>query len=357
MKLRTLIFTTLSLGLLVFSCNDDDTTTTSVPDRNRGEVYAEDIIEIETFLTEYTYNYDEFALNNTYSNTSVVPATNIENDSFEIVFSKITDPMTQESLMDKLDNDPLVTEDVLKSRIVFDSAGQAYVLYYLVVREGLGDDLHTLDQAVTRYNGTSIGYNESNEIIEAASFDSSPVPVAFTLTSLGATPGVVQGFRDGLVKFKTSVAFTEGNNGDVIYHNHGIGAVFIPSGLGYFSQPLTSVAAYTPLIFKTDLINRIDTDYDLDNIPSHLEDLNGNDNGFDEDTDLDNLNNFFDNDDDNDGVLTINEDIEDTDLTFDSDGDGDPTNDKNGDGNPLNDDTDGDGIPNYLDADTVLSRD
>ena len=66
--------------------------------------------------------------------------------------------------------------------------------------------------------------------------------------------------------------------------------------------------------------------------------------------------NYFDADDDGDGVLTINEDLEDTDLSVDSDGDGDFTNDKNGDGDPTNDDTDGDGIPNYLDPDDKISK-
>ena len=356
MKLRSLIFSVLSLSLLIVSCNDDDDNADAFVERSRAEVYVEDIIEIESFLKTHTFNVDEFTANDIYSDTSVTPPVNDENDTFEIVFSKIVDPTTSTeiSLWDMRDN--IAPNPILKSKLVFDSAGQGYNLYYLVVREGLGENLHSLDNAVVRYNGTPLN-NATTGIEEGASFDGSPVPVSFTLTSLGATPGVVQGFRDGLVEFNTSVSFTETTNGEVKYHNHGIGAIFIPSGLGYFSQSISTLTAYTPLIFKIDLINRVDTDYDLDNIPSHLEDLNGNNNGFDEDTDLDNLNNFFDNDDDNDGILTVNEDVEDTNLTVDSDGDGDPTNDKNGDGNPLNDDTDGDGIPNYLDADTILSRD
>ena len=51
-----------------------------------------------------------------------------------------------------------------------------------------------------------------------------------------------------------------------------------------------------------------------------------------DDTDGDTIPNYLDADDDNDGVLTKNEDA-------------------NGDGDPTNDDTDGDGIPDYLDTD------
>ena len=97
-------------------------------------------------------------------------------------------------------------------------------------------------------------------------------------------------------------------------------------------------------------------DHDFDNVPSHLEDLDGDYNLTDDNTDDDSFANFVDGDDDNDGTLTIDEDLEpDTDLTVDRDGDGDPTNDI-GDGDPTNDDTDGDGIPNYLDPDDTASR-
>lgn len=354
MKLRRLIFSVFTLGLLVVSCNKDDDNKVTFVERTRAEVYLEDINEIRTFLQTHTFNIAEFLANSKYSDTSVSPVVNDENDSFVLKFTKITDPLTETSLWD-MQNPANVNDPTLKSKIIFDSVGQGYEFYYLVVREGLGANLHTLDNAVVRYNGTPIN-NATTGIEEGESFDGSPLPVSFPLTSLGDSAGVVQGFRDGLIEFKTSVSFTEATNGEITYHNHGIGALFLPSGLGYFSQTLNTLTAYTPLIFKTDLINRVDTDYDLDNIPSHLEDLNGDNNGFNEDTDLDNLNNFFDNDDDNDGILTRDEDLEDTDLNFDSNGDGDPTNDKNGDGNPLNDDTDGDGIPNYLDADTTLER-
>jgi len=78
---------------------------------------------------------------------------------------------------------------------------------------------------------------------------------------------------------------------------------------------------------------------DNDGIPAHLEDINGNGDLYDDDTDGDGIPNFLDEDDDGDNVLTKTE-LLDYDNT---DNDGDPlTNPK---------DTDGDGIPNYLDPD------
>ena len=75
-----------------------------------------------------------------------------------------------------------------------------------------------------------------------------------------------------------------------------------------------------------------DTDHDNDGILSINEDIDGDGIPFQDDTDGDRLWNMYDVDDDNDGVLTKNE------------------LDKNDDG--IIDDTDNDGIPDYLDNDS-----
>ena len=72
------------------------------------------------------------------------------------------------------------------------------------------------------------------------------------------------------------------------------------------------------------------TDSDGDSIPDYREDLNGNDLLEDDDTDEDGIPNFMDDDDDGDMILTKDEDT-------------------NGNGNLNDDDADNDGIPNYLD--------
>lgn len=71
---------------------------------------------------------------------------------------------------------------------------------------------------------------------------------------------------------------------------------------------------------------------DNDGVLAAAEDINGDGNLENDDTDGDGLWNYIDEDDDGDNIPTIDEDL---------DGDGDPTND----------DTDGDGKPNYLDDD------
>ncbi|WP_111684244.1 hypothetical protein [Winogradskyella tangerina] len=95
------------------------------------------------------------------------------------------------------------------------------------------------------------------------------------------------------------------------------------------------------------IVDVIIVDDDNDGIPSFEEDINGNGNLDDDDTDLDGIANYLDRDDDNDNVLTIEELDEEN-----ADGDDDPLT------NPL--DTDNDGTPNYLDndddGDDILTR-
>ncbi|MBD0822893.1 hypothetical protein [Aestuariibaculum marinum] len=94
------------------------------------------------------------------------------------------------------------------------------------------------------------------------------------------------------------------------------------------------------VIIRTEL-----TEDDNDGIPAILEDRNGNGDLTDDDTDNDGIPNYLDADDDGDNILTKDENP-----------------DPNGDNN-LDDaqDTDGDGIPDYLDndddGDGVLTRD
>jgi len=71
-------------------------------------------------------------------------------------------------------------------------------------------------------------------------------------------------------------------------------------------------------------------DSDGDSIPDYRENLNGNDTLEDDDTDADGIPNYMDDDDNGDGILTIDQDA-------------------NGNGNLNDDDADNDGTPDYLD--------
>ena len=135
-------------------------------------------------------------------------------------------------------------------------------------------------------------------------------------------------------------------------------------------------AAYNGIV-TTVLLTVIDCAIDADNdlVPTDVEDANNDTNLANDDTDGDGIPNYLDNDDDGDLVLTnleyvfqrLNDqsslNLMDTDndsipnyLDNDDDGDGVLTwrEDYNGDGNPANDDTNTNGLPDYLEFGVAL---
>lgn len=144
--------------------------------------------------------------------------------------------------------------------------------------------------------------------------------------------GVIRGWSYGFPNYTSGTKVINADE-SFYYTDFGQGILFIPSGLAYGNTGSGSIAPNTPLIFQITLQDVNFSDHDGDSILSSLENYDGDKSVINDDTDGDGIPDYLDKDDDGDGTLTINEDA-------------------NGDGNPLNDDTDGDGIPDYLDADT-----
>jgi hypothetical protein len=145
------------------------------------------------------------------------------------------------------------------------------------------------------------------------------------------------------------------------------------------SNPQTIYASGNGMV-KSVILNVIDCAIDADNdsVPSETEDANNDTNLANDDTDFDGLPNYLDNDDDGDLVLTSVEYvfarannisvnvILDTDSDgilnyLDNDDDGDNLltflEDYNHDGNPGNDDTNSNGMPDYLESVVALGID
>ena len=148
------------------------------------------------------------------------------------------------------------------------------------------------------------------------------------------------------------------------------------SGLTYtnITNPQTLYTMMNGMV-KSVVLSVIDcaVDYDTDTVATNLEDANNDTNLANDDTDMDGLPNFLDNDDDGDMILTNVEYVFttknatsaliDTDndgkpnyLDNDDDGDGMLTfmEDYNGNGNPADDDTNSNGIADYLDPSNLL---
>ena len=99
---------------------------------------------------------------------------------------------------------------------------------------------------------------------------------------------------------------------------------------------VSNLSNFATTNFSIGLINCQDVGEDDDGVSDSDEDLNNNGNLGDDDTDLDGIPNYLDDDDDDDGILTIDEDY-------------------NLNGDPTDDDTDNSGVADYLEANVALS--
>ena len=321
-KLYIFLFAILLLG---FSCGDDDDDgVIQVPEADRTEQQVIDNDSLVTFLQSH---YVDASL---LTNNSTILLNEIEINQLP-EDGELPNPNQNSLLIDMVETLTTTYFDV------------EYEYYILKINQGGSENSPNFsDKVRVSYEGT---------LMDDTVFDSSSTPVDFDLTS------TIAGWGRVLPEYNNAEDFVINSDGTVSYNNPGIGIMFLPSGLGYYSAAAGSVPVYSNLIFKFKVFQSEVNDHDFDNVPSHLEDLNGDYDLTNDDTDEDTFADFVDSDDDNDGTLTIDEDLEpDSDLTVDRDGDGDPTNDI-GDGDPTNDDTDGDGIPNYLDPDDTASRD
>jgi len=315
MKYRILV--SLIFVAVVFSCKKDDNGVVEVPPSLLSDVAPEDDATIKEYLNTHFYNYEDFET---------------EPDGFDhkiVIDTLAGDNAGKRSLMEDAQSIKIkVSSDYLAL-----SAGEEdieHTLYYIVVREGGGGSPTFADSTLVRYQGS---------LLNGTLFDESQ---DFVWQEL---PNTVRGYGNGVAMLNagTEDQIVENPDGTYDISNSGFGILVIPSGLGYFNNPGSSlIPRYSPLVFKIELGLYVqDTDRDGDGVPSIEEDLNGNGYLFDDNTDYDDesrfarLANFNDADDDGDGVSTRKE-----------------ISDDNGNIIKPYPDKDGDGVPDYLDPDT-----
>ncbi|EAQ99604.1 FKBP-type peptidyl-prolyl cis-trans isomerase [Maribacter sp. HTCC2170] len=313
------LFLLVLVFALTWSCkkDDDKLDIEVVPPQSLSETAIEDDAEIKEYLQTHFYNYEEFDN----------PPTDFD---YKIKFDTIAgDNAGKTPIIDMTDN--LKTEVITVKSSDFgrdDDEEVSHTLYTLVVREGEVEEHPTIgDYTVLHYEGT---------LIDGTAFDASVnVEARLYLSS------TVRGYGNGVEYLSPGTGPFENGDGTVSFEGYGIGAVFIPSGLGYFDRAPSGsgIASYTPLVFKIDLLSfEANTDFDGDGIPSILEDLDGdgnlNNDNTDQDTERIFLPNHNDSDDDADGIPTIDE------IDIDNEG------------NVTFRDTDGDGISDHLDSDS-----
>ena len=299
MRLNKFFIASLLLAALSISCNkDDDNSPDVIPDRDRGEQESEDQAALEEYLATHCYNYEEF-----------------ENPGSNFDYAVRLDTIKGANA----DKTPLVESDKLQKK-TFKYQDVEYTIYILHAREGAGEQPKFSDSTFVTYKG---------ELLNGTRFDGSNTPVWFDAVM------TIPGFGQGLSEFRGATGFEINDDNTITWENDfGVGTLFIPSGLAYFSTPRPTIPAYSPLIFSIQMFAVNEADHDRDGIPSYLEDLNG-------DQILDN--------DDTDGDFTPNF------MDADDDGDFTPTRDEIEileDGTLILTDTNEDGTPDYLDKST-----
>jgi FKBP-type peptidyl-prolyl cis-trans isomerase FkpA len=335
----------ISITLCFMGCKkDDDDTVPPVPPRDRGEQQILDKDSLIKYLETHYYNSADFESN---PNPSIS----------DLVITKLNDGEVVP------EGSTLLMDSPKLSTIQTTYADAEYEFYVLTLNQGGGEDKPTFaDDVLVNYEGFTL----DNKV-----FDNSVTPVTFELINL------IPGWRKVLPDFNTAESFDDSEDGTVNFVNKGVGVMFLPSGLGYFSNAQSKIPAYSPIVFKFELLRMYQNDFDGDGIPSYLEDLN-HDGEFtvnyenrkdpnDDDTDGDYDPDYADSDDDGDGILTRNE-IEITTVNM-------PTRqevlntvlednqvllnkiNKESNGTYTGTiitfpDTDGDGVPDYLDADS-----
>ena len=286
------LFFLLPVFLLFLQCKKEDTTE-PIPIRDYSEQVIVDQDLLETYLKTHTYNYEDF---NNESDVNIMLDTISDNNSSRV---------------------SLFEQASIKTIDVTNAEGQitSHNLYYIIAREGSNESPSVADSVYVAYNGI---------LTDGSTFDNSKFPIWIDLAN------TIEGFREGVSELRTG-KFTENSNGTIAYTSFGVGLFFIPSGIGYYENINSGIPEYSPLIFTVKLMTHTDTDHDNDGIISIFEDIDGDNKPFGDDSDGDNLWNMYDVDDDGDGILTVNE------------------IDKNNDS--IIDDTNNDGIPDYLDPD------
>lgn len=302
---------------ILSACNKDDSQDiVIVPPRALAEVEAENDATIQEYLQTHYYNYEEFENPPADFNYKIVldTITSETKDKIRLIdqVSTMTIPVSSETF--NLDDDVIIN----------------HKLYYLAAREGIGESPTVGDSTLIAYEG---------QLLTGDVFDGNST---YTWQYL---PFFLRGYAAGVSNFNVGGDVISNPDGTVEIVGSGIGIMFLPSGLAYYNNPPlgSGISNYDPLVFQvnTGLFIK-NTDYDNDGIPSIMEDLNNDGNLSNDNTDesaelasgFGFVANHLDRDDDQDGTLTRDE------IVIDSEG------------NISFPDSDGDGTPDYLDADS-----
>lgn len=312
----------LSLLITMFSCNNDDDGPFIEPLRERGpQAMVDDAILVD-FLTTHAYNDLDFEKeNHTLTNNDII-FYKIENDAID------TNRSSKQRLID--------SNKLLKIKVK--ESGIEQTLYILQIREGSGRPVSRVDDVNTSFRGNNINNVNNITSINSTIIEGSETEIGWLSLFINSNTQSIPGLSVGLSQFKTASAGNDqepcnvykiGDTGEIKIENNdfGIGALFIPSGLGFYGRLIqnTGIREYNNLVYTFSLFNVDYLDHDGDGVLSRIEliDPKNADITFtDFDTDNDGIANFLDSNDDGDKKLTIDEIVilDNSDIDYDCDG-------------------------------------
>jgi len=295
-------FILLLAGIAIVSCNkSDDDDVVTVPLRDYKEQYKADNDSIVNYLKT---NY-----------MTVIHAPGTPQD-LDVVIKKIVPGDGNVSIWDQKEY-PLQTRKVYSNDV-------NYEVYFLSLREGTGSKPMNTDKIVASYSGN---------LLNGTVFDSSYGNAeTFNLFAYSPEGSVIEGWSEIFPQFRTGTSTINAGTGVITYENYGAGVMFLPSGLAYYASGKGTIPAYTSIAFSFKLfdLQRMDNEYSIssstggivilgDGVPDYLEDVNGDGYVYDfrnttkypkpptdliDDTDGDGIADFVDFDDDGDGFTT-----------------------------------------------------
>lgn len=158
-----------------------------------------------------------------------------------------------------------------------------------------------IGESPIKVDSAFVSYKGTLTDADNTTFDSAENPVWFMLED------VIPGWGEIIPQFKSGTSI-ENPNGTVTYENYGAGVMFLPSAFAYYNGSIGVIPQYSPLIFNFKLINQKHIDHDSDRVLSVYEyyDPTKTDGSL-LDTDGDGVPDYLDVDDDNDGTITKEE--------------------------------------------------
>jgi len=202
--------------------------------------------------------------------------------------------------------------------------GIVYTIKYLVLSEGTITEPTNTDDVLTAYKGFYLQSSTTDS--ETTITDTDFEEVKFPSANISLLK-VIRGWSEIFPLFKSGDTPSVNQYGSFSYKNFGAGVMFVPSGLGYYNYGRGIIPSYAPLVYSFKLYGISRQDTDGDGVPNCEEDLNDDkfmysftntilypttssplfpDDSirYADDTDKDGIPNFLDFDDDGDGYTT-----------------------------------------------------